>query len=488
MIIVAWHRNSVILGRMGSKYTHDVIVIGGGAAGLTAAGGCALFGLQVALIERGAMGGECLNNGCVPSKAIISSARRAAEAREEQRLGVQLAAPHVDWLGVHKHIHDAIAAIAPHDSQERFEGMGCEVFRDHAVVRDRYTVEVAGRRLTAPRIVIATGSEPLVPPIVGVEDVPCLTNENLFELTEQPAHLLIVGGGASGMEMGQSFRRLGSEVTILNAGALMSRDDPESVAVVRGQMEREGVRFVDGKATKVTGSAGAITLDTDSGERLSATHLLLTAGRKARTYGFGLEELGLVMGRNGIKVDARRRTSVKNIYAIGDCREGPRLTHVSGYEGSNVALEIATGLPTKVDWRALPWCAYTSPEVAQIGMTEAEARAAYGDAITVVREGFDHNDRALAEGEVAGQMKLVLKGKKVLGASVVGHNAGELLLPLAQAITGKASTFALGSAIIAYPTRSEITKALAFKAWEPTVFGALPKKYARLVAKLRRLF
>lgn len=469
-------------------YSHDVIVIGGGAAGLTAAGGCALFGLNVALIEKGAMGGECLNNGCVPSKAIISSARRAAEAREEKRLGVQLDAPRVDWMGVHQHIHDAIAAIAPHDSQERFEGMGCEVLRDHAVIRDRHTVEVAGRTLTAPRIVIATGSEPFIPPIAGIGDVPYLTNENLFELTEQPAHLLIVGGGVIGMEMGQSFRRLGSEVTILNPGPLMGRDDPDSVAVVRAQMEREGVRFVDGKAVKAGGSAGAITLETDGGETLAGSHLLLAVGRKARVSGYGLEELGVELGRNGIKVDARRRTSLKNIYAIGDCREGPRLTHVSGYEGSNVALEIATGLPTKVDWRALPWCTYTSPEVAQIGMTEAEARAAHGDVITVVREDFDHNDRAVAEGEVAGHMKLVLKGRKVLGASVVGHNAGELLLPLTQVITGKASTFALGSAVIAYPTRSEITKALAFKAWEPTVFGSLPKKYARLVAKMRRLF
>lgn len=477
-------------------YSHDVIVIGGGAAGLTAAGGCALFGLQVALIEKGEMGGECLNNGCVPSKAIISSARRAAEAREEKRLGVQLAAPQVDWMGVHKHIHDAIAAIAPHDSQERFEGMGCEVFRDFATIRDRYTVEVAGRTLTAPRIVIATGSEPAIPPIRGIDEVRYLTNENLFELTEQPAHLLIVGGGVIGMEMGQSFRRLGSEVTILNPGPLMGREDPESVTVVREQMEREGVRFVTGKAVSVArlenkyvpGSDGPLRLETDSGELLFGTHLLLATGRRARVRGYGLENAGVELGANGIKVDARRRTSVKNIYAIGDCREGPRLTHVSGYEGSNVALEIATGLPTRVDWRALPWCTYTSPEVAQIGMTEAEARAAHGDGITVVREGFDHNDRAVAEGEVAGQMKLVLKGKKVLGASVVGHNAGELLLPLTQAITGKSSTFALGSAVIAYPTRSEITKALAFKAWESTVFGALPKKYARLVAKMRRLF
>lgn len=469
------------------KYSHDVIVIGGGAGGLTAAGGCALFGLKVALIEKGAMGGECLNNGCVPSKALISSARRAAEARGGQRQGVVLAAPQVDWAGVHAHIHGAIASIAPHDSQQRFEEMGCEVFRDFAQVTDRHTVLVAGRTLTAPRIVLATGSAPAVPEIKGLADVAYLTNENLFELTELPGHLLIIGGGAIGMEMGQGFRRLGSEVTIINPGPLMARDDPDSVAVVVSRMNAEGVRFVDGKVAAVSGQQGAACVETENGDVLAGTHILVAAGRKARVAGFGLEKLGVALGSNGIAVDARRRTSIKNIYAIGDCRDGPRLTHVSGYEGSNVALEIATGLPTKVDWRALPWCTYTSPEVAQIGLTETEARQKHGDAVTVVREGFDHNDRAVSEGDTAGHMKLVLKGRKVLGASIVGHNAGEMLLPLGQAITGKSSTFALGSAIIAYPTRSELTKALAFKAWEPAVFGKLPRKYAQLVARLRRV-
>ena len=192
------------------------------------------------------------------------------------------------------------------------------------------------------------------------------------------------------------------------------------------------------------------------------------------------------MGKGGIETDERRRTSVKGIYAIGDCRDGPRLTHVSGYEGSNVALEITLGLPAKVDYTALPWCTYTEPEVAQIGLTETEARAKYGDKLRVVTESFHDNERALTEGNDKGQAKVMLKGKKVVGASIVGKNAGELLLPFTQAITGKSSTFALGSAIIAYPTRSEITKATAFAAWEPTVFGPVPKKWAGFLASMRR--
>ena len=469
------------------SFTHDVIVIGAGAAGLTAAGGCALFGLEVALIEGGKMGGECLNNGCVPSKALIAAARRAHEGREAERFGVTLSPPQVAWRGVHRHIHDAIARIAPHDSQERFEEMGCEVIRGWARVTGKHTVEVAGRELRAPRIVIATGSKPLVPPIEGLGEVPYLTNENLFDLTEQPDHLVIIGGGVIGMEMAQAFRRLGSAVTVIEAGPLMGRDDPDSVAVVRETLEAEGVNFVHGAAQRVEGRAGALRVHVGE-QAVDGSHLLVAVGRKANAAGFGLEELGIEMTENGIKVDARRRSSIRSIYAIGDCRDGPRLTHVSGYEGSNVGLEIVTGIPTKVDWSALPWCTYTDPEIAQVGMTEAEARAAHGDKVTVVKEGFDHNERAIAEGRTQGHLKLVLKGKKVVGASIVGDHAGEMLLPLAQSITGKTSTFALGSAVVAYPTRSEISKAAAFTAWEPTVFGSVPRAYARFVARLRRTF
>jgi pyruvate/2-oxoglutarate dehydrogenase complex dihydrolipoamide dehydrogenase (E3) component len=469
------------------KFTHDAIVIGGGAAGLTAAGGCALFGLKVALIEAHEMGGECLNNGCVPSKALLTAAKRAAEGGKDA-FGVALAAPQVTWSGVHQHIHNAIAHIAPHDSPERFEEMGCEVIREWATITGPHSVEVGGRELRAPRIVIATGSKPAVPPIEGLDSIPYLTNENLFDLGELPGHLVIVGGGVIGMEMAQGFRRLGSQVTVINPGRLMGRDDPEAVAVVAAKLRAEGVTFIDGQAAKVSGKAGAIKVTVGDGPEISGTHLLIAVGRTPNIGKLGLENIGIETNRNGIIVDARRRSSIKSIYAIGDCRDGPRLTHVSGYEGSNVALEITLGVPAKVDWSALPWCTYVEPELAQIGLTEADAKAKYGDKITVVKEGFDHNERAIAEGATEGFLKVVFKGKKVLGATIVGKNAGELLLPWSQAITGKSSSFAMGSAIISYPTRSEISKAAAFAAWEPTVFGAIPKKWAGFVAKLRRTF
>ncbi|MGB3166427.1 MAG: NAD(P)/FAD-dependent oxidoreductase, partial [Alteraurantiacibacter sp.] len=317
---------------------------------------------------------------------------------------------------------------------------------------------------------------------------PYLTNENLFDLTEQPGHLVIIGGGVIGMEMAQSFCRLGSEVTVIEPGDLMARDDRDSVAVLVETMQAEGVRFVEGKAETVSGKAGAITVTTDGGDMISGTHLLVAVGRKARTEGYGLEDIGVELGTNGIKVDRRRRTNLKHIYAIGDCREGPRLTHVSGYEGSNAVLEIALGLPARADFTALPWCTYTEPEIAQIGMTESEARETYGDALRVVTEGFDHNERAIAEGLTKGHTKVMLKGRKVVGASICGVNAGELLLPFTQMITGKSGTFDMGGAIVSYPTRSEIIKAAAFAAWEPTVFAAWPKRWVAFLAKMRRAF
>ncbi len=451
-----------------------------------------MFGRRVALIEAGEMGGECLNTGCVPSKALIAAAARAHEGRrgsaDAPRFGVALGEPQVDWRGVREHVHEAIATIAPHDSQERFENLGCEVLREAARFTGRRRLLVGNREITAPRIVIATGSKPFLPPIAGLKDVPFLTNENLFGIDELPNHLIIVGAGAIGMEMAQAFRRLGSEVTVVDPGDPMAHDDRDAAALVVGALKAEGVRFIRGEAASVSRRAGVTRLTVKDGPELEGSHLLVAAGRTANIGSLELEQAGVEFGKDGIVTDSRRRTSNKAIYAIGDCRAGPRFTHVSGNEGSNVALEIALGVPAKVNYAALPWCTYTSPECAQAGMTEAKAREKHGDAVSVVREDFDHNDRAVTEGDERGFLKVVMKGRKVLGVTIVGRNASELLLPWTQVMTGKSSTFALGSAIIAYPTRSEIAKAAAFSAWEPAVFGAAPRKWSALVAKTRRIW
>ncbi|MGP1353777.1 MAG: dihydrolipoyl dehydrogenase family protein [Parasphingopyxis sp.] len=467
------------------KRTHDVIVIGAGSAGLTAAGGCAQFGLKVALIEKGPMGGDCLNTGCVPSKALITAARRAQEMRENAKYGIADVEPEIDFKAVHDHVQGAIDAIAVDDSQERFEEeFGVEVIRGYAKMIDGSTIEVNGQTLKAPRIVLAIGSKPFIPPVEGIESVDYLTNETIFGLTERPDHLAIMGGGPIGCEMAQSFRRLGSKVTIVERGRLMGKDDPEAAKIVVDRFRAEGMDIrEETNVVKVGQSDGVIRVETDKGEPIEASHLLVATGRTCDFAGFGLENGGIAWSPRGIEVDARRRTTNKKVYAIGDCRVGPRFTHASGYEGSLVILQIALGLSGKADYSALPWVTYSDPELGHVGMTEAQAREKYGDAVAVTKQEFAENDRARAENESEGFLKIIRKGKKVLGATAVGPHAGELLLPWSLAIGGKANAFAIGGAIVPYPTRSDISKQAGFAIWEPTIFGGLPKRWARFRAK-----
>ena len=466
--------------------THDLIVIGAGSGGLTAAGGAAMFGLKVALIESGAMGGECLNTGCVPSKALIAAAARARTARVANHLGVKLAPPAIDMAGVRAHIRQAIATIAPHDSQERFEALGIEVIRAPARFLDAHTVQAGNQPLSAPRIVIATGSRPAIPQINGIADVPYLTNETLFDLDGLPDRLLILGGGAMGCEMAQAFVRLGSAVALIDHGQPLAHEDDDAAALVLAQLKSEGVTILSESAiVRAERHEQGVRLTLEDGRALTGSHLLIAAGRRVDLDDLGLAAAEVEYGDDGIVVDGRRRTSNKRIFAIGDCRAGPRFTHVAGYEGSLVALQVATGWPSSVDWKALPRVTYTDPELAQIGLTEREARERHGR-IEVTRQDFADNDRAVTEGDTEGFVKMTRHRGKVVGVTIVGERAGDLLLPWAQVITGNATTFALGSAIIAYPTRSEIGKAAAFAAWQPSVFGRAPRLWAKMLARLRR--
>ncbi|MBC2776848.1 dihydrolipoyl dehydrogenase family protein [Parasphingopyxis marina] len=465
--------------------THDLIVIGAGSAGLTAAGGCGQFGLKVALVEKGPMGGDCLNTGCVPSKALITAARRAQEMRENAKYGIADTEPKIDFHAVHAHVQRAIASIAVDDSQERFEEeFGVEVIRGEAKIIDGSTIEVNGRTLKAPRICLAIGSKPFVPPVGGLADIPYLTNETIFDLTERPEHLLVMGGGPIGMEMAQSFRRLGSRVTVIQRGKAMDKDDPEAAAIVVGRFQAEGVDIREDTEVKaVSKTDSGIAVETDGGDTILASHVLVATGRTCDFAGFGLENAGIEWSPRGITVDAKRRTTNKKVYAIGDCRVGPRFTHASGYEGSLVVLQVALGLGGKADYTALPWVTYSDPELAQVGMTEAQAREKFGEKAEVTRRDFSHNDRARAENDTGGFLKIIRKGKTILGATIVGPHAGELLLPWSLAIGGKANAFAIGGAIVPYPTRSDISKQAGYGVWEPTIFGSWPKRWARFRAK-----
>lgn len=468
------------------SYSHDVIVIGAGAGGLTAAGGCAMLGLRVALIELGEMGGDCLNTGCVPSKALIAAAHRAHDLNKPSALGIGSGGAQVDFRAVHDHVHTAIATIAPVDSQERFEGMGCEVIRGEAELTGRKTVRVNGRDLSAPRIVLATGSKPMIPPIPGLAEAPYLTNETLFDLVDCPKHLIILGGGPIGMEMAQAFRRLGADVTVIEKDRPLAGNDEEAIAIALAALAEDGVAIVTGEAEKVDATPSGISVSIKGGAIITGTHLLVATGRRFDPGSLALEAAGVSYDKSGIAVDARRRTSNKHIYAIGDCRPGPHFTHASGYEGSNLVVEIGLGVPTKADYRALPKVTYLDPEIAQIGMTEAEARKTFGDKVTVWKEPFADNDRAIAEGDRRGFVKLIKRGRKLVGATIVGAHSGDMIIAAAMAITGKASTFGIASLIMPYPNRIEHVKKAAFASDDALVFNKYTKAWAKFLARTRR--
>jgi len=468
--------------------THDVIVIGAGAAGLTAAGGCAMFGLQVALVERAAIGGECLNTGCVPSKALLAAAARAQQVRDAGRFGIEAGEPRVDFAGVRAHVQGAIAAIAPRDGRERFEALGVEVIAGEARFTGDRQIEVAGRRLAAPRVVIAAGSRTLVPEALA--GLPVLTNETAWDLEALPERLAIIGGGPVGMEMAQAFRRLGSSVVLATSGRCLPRDDAQAAALVVEALRREGVVIHEQAALQRAEQAGGdVRLHLAGGTSFAATHVLAAAGREVVLDALNLAATGLLADRNGIAVDAKRRTGVRGIHAIGDCRAGPRFTHAAGRDGAAVALGIALGWNAPVDDDQLPAATYTDPELAQLGLTEDMARERFAH-VSAITEPFAHDDRAVAEGDTAGFVKIVRAqgrwGRRLVGVTIVGAHAGELLLPWSLLLTGKTSLFGLASQVVAYPTRSERSKEVAFRAMEPLVFSGPAKAWARFLAKRRR--
>jgi len=465
-----------------SALTHDVAIIGAGAAGLVTAGGLSQLGLRVVLFEAGDMGGECLNTGCVPSKALLAAGHAAATARHAPKLGVRLGTPEVDWAGVNAHIAATIAAIAPHDSQERFEGFGCEVVRAHARLTGPDTLEAEGRVFRVRRIVLATGSEPAIPPIPGLADVPHLTNETLFGLAEKPAHLIVLGGGAIGCEMAQAHARLGCAVTLIEADRLLPRDDPDHAAVVAAALAADGVAIHAGRKAVTIEPGPRVTLD--DGTVIAGSHLLVAVGRKPRTEGYGLEAAGVAVGRNGIAVDARLRTSNKRIFAVGDCRDGPRLTHAAGYDAGIVIRNIAFRLPAKARYGALPAATYTDPEIAQVGLTEAEARARHGAALTVLASDFAHNDRARAEGRTEGLIKVMAVKGRPVGVSIVAPHAGDLIAFWQYAVANGVKLSAIAGTIAPYPTWGESAKAVAGQAFTETLFSPRVRAVVRLLARL----
>lgn len=466
----------------------DICVIGAGSGGLSVAAGAVQMGAATVLIEKGRMGGDCLNYGCVPSKALLAAAHAAENLRTAEKFGISPGGPPVvEFSRVHDHVAGVIAGIAPHDSQERFEELGVRVIREAARFTGPREVTAGDHIIRARRFVIATGSSPLVPPIAGLDATPFLTNETLFDLTATPEHLIIIGGGPIGMEMAQAHRRLGSKVSVVEMFTILPHDDPELVAVLRERLTKEGVALHEGvvaKKVEATANGIAVTVEKDGAEqRMEGSHLLVAAGRQANVEGLGLEAAGIDTTPKGITVDRRLRSSNKRVFAIGDVTGGYQFTHMAGYDAGIVLRNALFRLPAKVNYDAVPWVTYSDPELAHVGLTESQAREKHGS-VTVLRKPFAENDRARAEGDSAGLIKVVTTKKgKILGASIVGAGAGELIHVWTLALSQGLKIGAMARFIAPYPTRGEISKHVAGSFFTAKLFGPGTRALVRLLGK-----
>lgn len=461
----------------------DVCIIGAGSGGLSVAAGAVQMGASVVLIEGHRMGGDCLNFGCVPSKALLAAAAKAHAMAGG--FGVAGVTPQVDYAAAKDHVAAVIAAIAPADSQERFEALGVTVIRAFARFTSATEVQAGDTRVTARRFVIATGSTPFVPPIPGLDSVPYLTNETIFDLRERPGHLLVIGGGPIGMEMAQAHRRLGCDVTVIEGARALGKDDPELAAVVLDTLRAEGIVILeDTPASQVRGAAGAIEVSIRDGRTISGTHLLIAVGRKPALDALNLAAAGVAHDRSGLKVSAGLRTTNRRVYGVGDVAGRLQFTHVAGYHAGIVIRQILFGLPAKATSRHIPWATYTDPELAQVGQTEAEARKAHGAALTIVRFAFHENDRAIATGKTKGLIKVMVVRGRPVGAAIVGAQAGELIGLWALAIANNLKMSAIAGTVLPYPTLNEVSKRAAGAYFSPKLFdNPMVKRVVRFVQK-----
>jgi len=478
-----------------AKFDYDIAIIGGGAAGLSVAAGAARLGARTLLIEREQhLGGDCLHYGCVPSKTLISTARARHLMAQAARFGLPAVdLPPVDFARVRERIQAVINDIRGHDSIERFCGLGAAVRFGPAIFADEHTAEVDGRRVSAAKWVIATGSRAQVPPIPGLAEIGHLTNREIFALDRLPGRLLILGGGPIAVELAQAFQRLGSQVDVIQRGErILSRDDADMAAEVQRGLESEGVRFHLGAAMReVRGENGqkqVVFAQNGQEQILSGDALLVALGRTANTDGLGLENAGVAVsdtGGKGINVDTRLRTSQKHIFACGDVTGAWQFTHAAGYEAGIVVANAVFRLPRKADYTWLPWCTYTEPGLAHIGLNETMARKA-GLTYSIIEERFADNDRARTEGETEGKLKLLLGADgRPLGVQIAGHGVGELLGEWAAVLSGKVSLTTLAAITHPYPTRSETAKAVAGRIVAEKIFSPTVQRVLHYVFGLK---
>lgn len=467
----------------------DLCILGAGSAGLSIAAGAAQMGARVVLIEGGRMGGDCLNTGCVPSKALLAAARRAHAMGQDAALGVSSGGAVVDFAAVKDHVARTIATIAPMDSQERFEGLGVRVIRDWGrfVARDR--VRAGEFEVTARRFVIATGSRPRIPPVPGIGTVEVLTNETIFDLRTGPDHLIVLGGGPIGIEMAQAHRRLGSAVTVIEAARALGAEDTGLAAMLIAELRAEGVTILEEvKVARIAPGDDdtSIVVETSAGH-VTGSHLLVAAGREVVLDGLGLDAAGVAHDARGIRVDASLRSLTnRRVFAAGDAAGGLMFTHVAGYHAGVVVRRAMFGLPARAGTAHIPRVTYSDPELAHVGLTESEARRRHGAAIQVVEAGFDHNDRAVAEGRAKGRAKVIVLRGRPVGATILGPDAGELIGIWALALSARLKMSTIAGMVLPYPTLGEINKRLASAYFGPRLFDSAAVR--RVVEAVQRWF
>ena len=471
----------------------DICIIGGGSGGLSLAAGAAQLGAKIVLFEASKMGGDCLNSGCVPSKALLAAAKAAHYTTGNPDMGIGGAPANVDFAVVKAHVAAVIAGIAPHDSVERFSGLGVRVIEEHARFAGPRVVRSASYEVTAKFIVIATGSKAAIPPIPGLDSVPFHTNETIFADTDKPSHLAIIGGGPIGIEMAQAHRRLGCAVTVIEAAHILGRDDPELAGLVTARLATEGIRLIEeigvrevSKNTDTGDGADAITITLANGTDITASHLLVATGRTPSGGDLDLEAAGIRTERGAIVTDRRLRTSCKRVFAIGDVTGRAPFTHMAGYHAGIVIRNMLFRLPAKIDDRLTPWVTYTDPELAHVGMAEGAASAAYGAAnIRVERVPLTGNDRARAEGRTEGMVKVIThRDGQILGAGIVAPAAGELIMAWSLAIARRQKIAAMASTIAPYPTYGDASKRAAGQFFTQRLFSPRTRALVRLLLKL----
>lgn len=447
------------------KFDADLVIIGAGSAGLSFAAGAVQMGAGVVLIEGGKMGGDCLNTGCVPSKALIEAARRAKGAASAKNLGVSCHDVTVDYASVMHHVRETIASIEPHDSQERFEGLGVRVIRGYAEFASKNSIRVGNETVTARRIVVATGATPIAPPINGLDTVAYFTNETFFENRNRPDHLIIIGGGPIGVEMAHAHAQLGIKTTLIESFEILPREIAKTREIVRTKLLQDGVTVFencDVRSIKENGAIKSITLG--DGQMVKGSHILVATGRRANVQGLNLSAAGIETTDVGIKVDDSLRTTNRAVYAIGDVIGQEQFTHLAGYHASLVVRSALFGLPAKVRKNHIPRVTYCDPEVASVGDISD------GTGIETYRVTYDGLDRAIAGARTDGFAQIWVKNGRVRGATIVGAQAGELIHFWSLVIAQNLKLLKASSVITPYPTLSDINKKLIGAYFTPRLF------------------